>query len=229
MNGHRLRALAVLIVLTLCAVLGRWMQPTDYLVNHETKLDLEKIFPSRFGSWTVDTNQPAAIVSPDVQAMLDELYNQVLTRTYVDDQGNRIMLSVAYGGDQSDATRAHRPDICYPAQGFEILDSGDAHVDLPQQTLRVRHMTARLGARVEPVTFWFVVGDHVAVSGQDQKLAELRYSLRGMIADGMLVRVSSIDRDTDAAYALQARFIQQLQGAFDAAWVPRVFGGHAAN
>jgi len=229
MTRHRLRALAVLIVLSLCAVLGRWMQPTDYLVNHEAKIELEKIFPSKFGNWAIDTNQPAGIVSPDVQAMLDELYKQVLTRTYVDDQGNRIMLSVAYGGDQSDATRAHRPDVCYPAQGFEILDSADAHVELPQRILPVRHMTARLGGRIEPVTFWFVVGDHVAVSGQDQKFAELRYSLRGMIADGMLVRVSSIDRDTGAAYALQARFIQQLQGAFDAAWVPRVFGAVATK
>jgi len=224
MTGHRIRALVVLVVLTSFALLGLCMLPTESLASQQEKIELEKVFPSKFGEWRIDVNQPASIVSPDVQAMLDELYNQVLTRTYVDDQGNRIMLSVAYGGDQSDATRAHRPDICYPAQGFEILDSQDAQVDLFNRVLPVRHMTARLGPRVEPVTFWFVVGDRVALSGQDQKFAELRYSLRGVIADGMLVRVSSIDRDTDAAYAMQARFIKQMREAFDPNWAPRVFG-----
>jgi len=224
MTIHRVRALAIFVILGLCSLLGHWMLPTDHLADHQAKIDLEQVFPTKFGGWSVDTSQPVSIVSPDVQEMLDHLYNQVLTRTYVDDRGDRIMLSVAYGGDQSDATRAHRPDVCYPAQGFEILDGADAQVEFPQDVLRVRHMTARLGPRIEPVTFWFVVGDRVALSGQDQKLAEMRYSLRGTIADGMLVRVSSIDRDTASAYALQAGFIRQLRAAFDPAWAPRVFG-----
>jgi hypothetical protein len=63
----------------------------------------------------------------------------------------------------------------------------------------VRHMASKLAQRHEPVTFWFVVGEHVAVSGQQQKIAQLRYGVQGLIPDGMLVRVSSIDRDTEAA------------------------------
>ena len=201
------------------------MRPTIHLADSERKVELETVFPASFGNWHVDTNMPIGIVSPDVQAMLSKLYNQTLSRTYVNRDGQRIMLSVAYGGDQSDASRAHRPDVCYPAQGFEVLSIGRSLLELPDGTLPVERMVAKLGPRVEPITFWFAIGSYVAVSGQDQKIAQLRYGLRGLIPDGMLVRVSSIDNDEKAAYALQADFVRQMQQAFDPSWVPRVFGG----
>jgi hypothetical protein len=107
--------------------------------------------PSKaFGDWRIDTNMPVSIVSPDVEAQLKSLYAQTVSRTYVGPQGERIMLSVAYGGDQSDATRAHRPDVCYPAQGFDILSNSDAGIRVGQAELPVRHMLAKLGQRLEP-------------------------------------------------------------------------------
>ena len=225
MKAVRLRAFIVLFCMACATVLGHWMRPTIHLADSERKVDLESIFPKTFGNWQIDAYIPVAIVSPDVQAMLNELYNQTLSRTYVNNKtGQRVMLSVAYGGDQSDASRAHRPDVCYPAQGFDVLSIGRSLLNLSDGTLPVERMVAKLGPRVEPITFWFAVGDYVAVSGQDQKLAQLRYGLRGLIPDGMLVRVSSIDSDEKAAYALQADFVRQMHEAFDPSWVPRVFG-----
>ena len=224
MTSSRLRAFIVLLCMAGATVLGHSMRPTIHLADSERKVELETLFPASFGSWHVDTQVPVAIVSPDVQAMLNKLYNQTLSRTYVNRDGQRIMLSVAYGGDQSDAARAHRPDVCYPAQGFEILSIGRSMLQLPDGTLPVERMVAKQGARIEPITFWFAIGDYVAVSGQDQKIVQLRYGLRGLIPDGMLVRVSSIDNDEEAAYALQADFVRQMQQAFDTSWVPRVFG-----
>jgi len=224
MNGVRLRALAIALCLACAGVLGHVIRPTHHLSDMGPKIDLETMFPRNFGDWQMDTRMPVAIVSPDVQAKLDALYNQLLSRSYVNSRGDRIMVSVAYGGDQSDGTRAHRPDVCYPAQGFEILEKKHVSLQLAGRGLPVEHMLAKLGARVEPVTFWFTIGDHVAVSGTDQKLKQMRYGLQGVIPDGMLVRVSSIDPEADHAYALQAEFIRQMQAAFDPAWMPRVFG-----
>ena len=48
------------------------------------------------------------------------------------------------------------------------------------------------------------------MSGLDKRLAEIRHGLRGEIVDGMLVRVSSINIDTAAAFALQDQFIRDL-------------------
>lgn len=229
LNPVRRRALFIALLLASMSVLAHVTRPTVYLADRHAKVDLESLFPKAFGDWRLDTNMPATIISPDVEAMLKSLYAQTVSRTYVGPRGERIMLSVAYGGDQSDATRAHRPDVCYPAQGFDILANGDASVDVGGAQLPVRHMFAKLGQRFEPVSFWFVVGDEVAVSGQQQKIAQLRYGLRGLIPDGMLVRVSSIDTDADAGYRLQNRFIAEMRQAMSVEARRRVFGAALAG
>lgn len=221
----RLRALFVALLLVCASGLAHVTRPTVHLADQRGKVDIETLFPTSFGGWRLDTSMPVSIVSPDVEALLKTLYAQTVSRTYVGKGGERIMLSVAYGGDQSDATRAHRPDVCYPSQGFDILSNVDSRIDVGQTELPVRHMLAKLGQRIEPVTFWFVVGEHVAVSGQQQKLAQLRYGVRGVIPDGMLVRVSSIDADADSAYRTQARFIADMRAAMPQSARLRVFGG----
>jgi len=225
----RLRALFAALLLLSASVLAHVTKPTVHLADQRAKVELETLFPKSFGDWRIDTSMPVSIVSPDVEAQLKSLYAQTVSRTYVGPQGERIMLSVAYGGDQSDATRAHRPDVCYPVQGFDILSNVDARVDVGQAELPVRHMFAKQGQRHEPVTFWFVVGEYVALSGQQQKLAQLRYGVRGVIPDGMLVRVSSIDPNAAAAYQVQARFIADMRAAMPQPARLRVFGSAAAG
>lgn len=225
----RVRALFAALVLASASGAAHIAKPTVHLADQYAKVELESLFPVAFGGWRIDPNQPVGIISPDVAALLSKLYAQTLTRTYVGPAGERIMLSVAYGGDQSDATRSHRPDVCYPAQGFNIVANANASIEVGDgKRLDVRHMYATLGSRHEPVTFWFVVGEEVAVTGSQQKLAQLRYGMRGLIPDGMLVRVSSIDPDPAAGYRTQARFIADMRQAMPAASRSRVMGSDLA-
>jgi EpsI family protein len=212
MNATRWRA-ALLFVLMVVAFAGAqaW-RPTAHLADTRPRIQLEQLFPVQVGDWRVDDRLPVQLVSPDTQAMLNAIYNQTLSRTYVNPRGERIMLSVAYGGDQSDATRAHRPEVCYPAQGFQIMSGANGLVALEGGPLTVRQLVARQGSRNEPITYWITVGERTTITGTQQKLAQLSYSSRGVIPDGMLVRVSSIDTDAAAAFALQARFVQALAG-----------------
>ncbi|RTL24196.1 MAG: EpsI family protein [Burkholderiales bacterium] len=212
-SGVRLRALLATVLLLSASALAVVTKPTKHLADLRPKVDLEQVFPESFNGWKQDPNLPVTIVSPDQAALIKLLYAQLVTRTYIGPNGERIMLSVAYGGDQTDATRAHRPDVCYPVQGFQIASNEDATLSVGNGELPVRHMFAKLGQRHEPVTFWFVVGEHVAVSGPQQKYAQLRYGFRGLIADGLLMRVSSIDQDPEAGYRLQTRFINDLYAA----------------
>jgi EpsI family protein len=225
----RLRALFAALLLVSASGLAHVAKPTVHLADQHAKVDLETVFPKAFGAWRLDTNLPVGIVSPDVEALLKTLYAQTVSRTYVGPSGERIMLSVAYGGDQSDATRAHRPDVCYPSQGFDIVANQNTSIDIGGAQLPVRHMYAKMAQRHEPVTFWFVVGEHIAVTGQQQKLAQLRYGMRGIIPDGMLVRVSSINPDTEAAYRQQARFIADMRAAMPQSARLRVFGSALAS
>lgn len=219
---------AVVLAMALAALAGAhaW-RPTAHLADTRPKVNLETLFPKSFGGWALDERMPVQLISPDTQAMINKIYNQTLSRTYVNRQGERIMLSVAYGGDQSDATRAHRPEVCYPAQGFQIMSSRDAAVDIGSGHLRLRQLVSRQGARNEPISYWITVGDRITITGTEQKLAQLSYSLRGVIPDGMLVRVSSIDGDPSRAYQMHQAFITELAGAIQPGLRPFVVGKSA--
>ena len=213
MTTQRIKAAVVLVLMMLAFAGAQAWRPTLHLSDSRPKVVLETLFPSSLDGWTVDDRMPVQLVSPDTQAILSKIYNQTLSRTYVNAFGDRVMLSVAYGGDQSDGTRAHRPEVCYPAQGFQVTHEAKSSLTLAGSPLYVRRLVAKLGGRVEPITYWVIVGEKIALSGTEQKLAQLGYSIRGLIPDGMLVRVSTIDTDPTKAYALQDAFIEKLASA----------------
>lgn len=220
----RWRAFVVALLMLASAAAAVLARPTRHLADTLGKPDLETLFPVRFADWRLDANMPVVLPSPDVQAQLDKIYNQVLARTYVNSKGQRIMLSVAYGGDQSDGTSAHRPEVCYPAQGFAILSNQAAALNIDGLHLPVRRLVSRLGAREEPITYWIAVGGKAVTTGIQQKLAQMRYGLEGIIADGMLMRISSIDPVPARAFALQDAFLTDLARAVEPRSRPRVFG-----
>ena len=224
MTSTRLRALLVFCVIVVTVGVAHWMRPTVYMTDLLGKPNLETRFPERFGDWRIDARAAMVQPSPETQALLNSIYNQTLTRTYVNATGDRIMLSVAYGGDQSDGTRAHVPEVCYPAQGFQITAKANGQLKLANRLVAVRQLMTNMGTRNEPVTYWLVVGDQVTVSRTDQKLAQFRLGLKGLIPDGMLVRVSNIDANMTHGYQLQAAFLSELADAIPEASRDRVFG-----
>lgn len=224
MTMLRWRAVVVLGLMLATAALSVWMTPTIYLSDKLGKPDLVALFPKEFGSWRTDANAAMVMPSPETQALLDSIYNQTLTRTYINERGYRIMLSVAYGGDQSDATRAHMPEVCYPAQGFQITANESGQMTLDNRSVAVRRLMSTYGTRNEPITYWMVVGDRVSLSRTDQKLAQFSLGLKGYIPDGMLVRVSSIDDRPAHGYQEQEAFLKELVAAVPADGRDRVFG-----
>jgi EpsI family protein len=224
MTPSRRHALAVGIASLAAAGCAHWWRPTQRLADTLPKFNLETAFPKTFDGWVVDDRMPVQLVSPDQKAVLDQIYSQTLSRTYVSREGERIMLSVAYGGDQSDATRAHRPEVCYPAQGFQIQGDHNGSIQLSDRRLHARQLVAVQGGRVEPITYWVMVGNRVASSGTEQKLQQLAYSTKGLIPDGMLVRISNISPDTELSYMLHQRFAQQLARSLRAPELDRIFG-----
>ncbi len=226
----RRKAMTFLVLAGAAVGAANILRPRKRLVEGRAAIQLENVFPKIFSGWRVDDRMPVQLVSPDTQALLDKIYSQTLSRTYVDASGERMMLSVAYGGDQSDATRSHRPEVCYPAQGFQIKSSSQGVVALKDGTrLPVRRLVTSLGNRVEPLTYWVVVGDQVVLSGTGQKLAQLHYGMRGVVPDGMLVRVSSIDLNTVRALAVQDEFVRDLAQALAPDWQTSVFGSNTAR
>lgn len=188
-------------------------RPTAKVAEQGPRLSLATMIPQQFGHWRDEPEPSAEVVNPQTQALLDKLYSQVLSRTYVDGEGNRVMLSVAYGGDQREGLRAHKPEVCYPAHGFSLGRSEPLRLETAYGTIAARRMLASQGARQEPVIYWLTIGNR-SVDGQiAEKLEEMRFGLTGRIPDGLLFRVSSIDADPERALRVQTDFVRQLLAA----------------
>ncbi|PZP27774.1 MAG: EpsI family protein [Roseateles depolymerans] len=201
------------------SVLGTSLRPRTFLADTKPAIELTAIFPAQFGAWKIDPSIIPLQPSPDLQQALDESYSETLSRTYVRPDGKRIMLSVAYGRNQHKGMNWHRPEICYPAQGIPIsVPTSRADMSFAGRPLPISRLVAANQSRIEPISYWVVVGDRVTSFGRAHKLVSLEYGLRGYIPDGMLVRVSSINKEVDEAFADQREFItDMLQGMSPAA------------
>ncbi|MTV41910.1 exosortase-associated protein EpsI, B-type [Duganella radicis] len=215
----RNKAFTVSVVLGLLMVtasgLTKVMTPSQKMADTQPKFKLETLIPTQFGDWRIDPTLVPLAVDPDTQARLDAIYNQTLSRTYINRDGQRVMLSIAYGGDQSDNMGGHYPETCYTAQGFQVQHSAPGSVSTPYGAIPVKRLYAVSGQRHEPITYWITIGNRAAHPGMEQRLTRLRYGLTGMIADGMLVRVSTIGTDEPAAYGAQEQFINAMLGSLD--------------
>jgi len=207
--------LASLMILT--SVGGIAARPSAKAADRGNAISLETAVPRQFGTWTELPQSTAVVVNPQTQQLLDKIYSQVLTRTYVDGSGARIMLSLAYGDDQRGGDlQAHMPEVCYPAQGFKLHSNVAGTVQTAFGDIPVKRLSTSLGPRLEPVTYWFTMGDRAVQTGFDKRLVQLRLALTGQIPDGLLFRISSIDENPAHAFEQQNRFVNDLLQAVSA-------------
>lgn len=200
----------LLLVMLAASAIALAMTPTTKIADQSPKPDLETMIPKQFGVWKLDEAIVPIKVSPDVQANLDRIYNQTLSRTYINSTGERVMLSIAYGGDQSVSLQVHRPDVCYAAQGFQVSQMVKDFARTVTGQVPVMHMVASQGQRTEPITYWITVGNTAVRGGWEQKLAKVRYGLTGKVPDGILVRVSNISSDAPDSYRLHEGFVNDM-------------------
>ncbi len=197
-------------LMLLVAVLSNLLIPTIYLADERTPINLEKMVPASFGEWKVLPYVSAQVVNPEQQDTLEKIYSETLTRTYISPQGYQVMLSIAYGKNQKKGLELHKPEVCYPAQGFELVSKMASTLDLSGKPIATTRLVTTLGPRHEPVTYWTVVGDQITTGTWSKRWTETRYGLDNRIPDGMLVRVSSIDKNTGGAYDVHAKFAAAL-------------------
>ena len=236
-GGDLRRALVLSAAMVGAAGLAAWMMPSQFLADQAEPASptdparrsgrdkLAAIVPREFAQWQVDRSIIPVPPSPDLQRVLDATYDETLARTYRNAQGQRVMLSMAYGRNQHKGMNTHRPEICYPAQGFKLLSPGaPGHLGPRARSLPVTRLVAGLGPRIEPITYWLLVGEHITPFGYAQRWLAIQYGLRGLIPDGVLVRVSSIDADSARAYAVHEHFITELLAALPPQHLSRLIG-----
>lgn len=213
MIAMRAQFLIIGIAMLLAAGMAIAMKPKPKPQSEIQRLSLEDMVPQTFGTWAIDASIMPIMPSPDVQANLDKIYDQILSRTYIDQQGRRVMLTITYGGQQTDQLKAHRQEVCYTAQGFKVQNIFQENLNVEGAAIPVTRMFAVKDSRKEPVTYWFTMGDEVVFSRAERMLVQLKYGISGQIPDGFLIRVSTIDPDAKHAYGVHLQFINDMLGA----------------
>lgn len=204
------RQIAIFLTCIFTAAICYLITPNKQLAS-DYPVNIEKLIPLAIPGWSeLNDAQVQIVASPELEKKVNSIYSQVVSRRYVSADGHIIMLSVAYTKDQRDNSgqQSHKPEICYPAQGFEILNRNK--VVLSGSKTPVVQLETVNQDRFEDVTYFITIGNVVVDGNIQTKIAQMKYGLRGYIPDGLIFRVSSVDRDTARAFKLQEQFIYEL-------------------
>lgn len=204
---------AIFFVMSLVVVIvSDYLKPNKYL-GTESPINIAKVIPAQFGDWSSTDNSSSIVQNPELSQLVDSIYSQVINRVYVNNKtGTSIMLSVAYTENQSDDSKqqSHKPDICYPAQGFTLTNRENISIDFGDHHLSAKQMVATLNERIEPMIYWTMHGKYSANNIFESKKAQLLYSKEGFIPDGVIFRVSYVLNNRNVEYSDLLSFIHEL-------------------
>ena len=218
MNRIRMFSWGWAVAMLAAIGLGHLMTPTTSM-SPPGAVDLEAMVPKQFGGWTY---VPSAVTQVDLSVKRDgdegsntRVYDQVLMRTYRNPQGQSVMLALAWGRQQRQEVKIHRPELCYIAQGFRIESSRPLE-GLGDGSVRGTTLLTASTRRFEPVIYWVRIGDTLSSNAWQTRLYILREGIAGRIPDGILVRTSQAMRNAsqvEASLEVQRQFLADLVAA----------------
>lgn len=213
-----LRSSIVAILLMAIAAAGLLLRPSINAAVPDP--NLEQTVPERFGDWHMLPNPlvQASVITKGATST-DQPYDEIVSRTYVNGRGDMVMLALAYGKNQRQEVKVHRPELCYPAQGFKVLSVKPGVFDGVRSPVNGRDVTGQRmvvdgrGTR-EVVSYWIRIGDTYSGSPWRIRWQIMQEGLQGRMTDGILVRVSqrvaSNDADPAPTHALLESFAKDL-------------------
>lgn len=198
------------------AIAAEVFAPRQLMARTTASQSLETVIPKQFGTWKL-VPEISPVKPVDLEAYVQppdplsaKVYSQEVARGYTDGAGHIIMLMVAYGPVQNYKLKAHRPEICYTANGFRVSDKNSSILDYSGGSLKITRLIAERESRFEPITYWMKIGNDISNGVVDNQISRLKYGLRGILPDGALFRVSTIGLPKDASFKLQDQFIKDL-------------------
>lgn len=86
-------------------------------------------------------------------------------------------------------------------------------IDPSGAKLPVMKLVATRGLRIEPITYWVMMGDTAVRGHLEQFFARLKYGMTGKIPYGILIRVSTISANEAQSYRTEEKFVRDMLGA----------------
>lgn len=233
MAAHLVIARRDIIIGAACAAAaaaGTALKPRRHVSLLAEGESLSDIVPAKFGAWrSEDVGDPMAINGPETLSA--RLYNQLVSRAYVNDETQAsVLMLLAYGGQQTDELQLHRPEVCYPAFGFTLLKNEETTLDLAKGVaVPARRILADGNSRKEGVIYWTRMGEYLPASGGQQREDRFRIALQGIIPDGLLSRFSTVTSGSDNAWDNLESFVGALVAAVPAKHRKVLIGTERAN
>ena len=193
------------------AVLGYALKPKHFVSLLKPGQRVDHLIPRAFQGWTSqDVSDQFAPQTKD--SLMARLYGETVGRIYQDAMtGTRVVVLIAHGDVQSNELQLHRPEVCYPAFGFEIARTFAFELPLAGNVkLPARFMSARSPDHDETVVYWTRLGEEFPTNGGDQRMDRLSAALHGNVPDGILARFSIAGAGSDSAFVSLKTFIGQM-------------------
>lgn len=207
------KSMLVALLLILAAILSIVLTPRTHSV--EITPDLDKIIPIQFGDWRQIADPFTQVgLTTGRNDLVNQLYDKVVMRTYANKDGDKVMLAIAYAREQKQDIKIHRPEVCYVAQGFQLLNKTNNTINtLSAKPIKAQRLLVRNQTRYETISYWVRIGDDYPTGGMSARLKILHDGLKGKVLDGVLVRASTAISDpslADAAFEKQENFLKEL-------------------
>jgi EpsI family protein len=190
---------------------AEFLRPRRKIVLMPEGAKLTDIVPATFAGWS--SGEGGDIVVPRTEGSLaSTLYSDQLARSYHDTVATdpEVMVLVAYGAAQSDLLQLHRPEVCYPAIGFEIIDRRFMDIGKGNRRIPAVGLTARAGSRVEDIVYWTRLGDALPRTASEQRADRLESAMQGYIGDGVLFRASAARTSDEPLFGQLTGFLEAL-------------------
>lgn len=170
---------------------------------HKEKLD--DLFPKKVLNWECEGNE--GLVLPPQDQLRDRIYNSLLTRYYSSPTNLPVMLLIAYSRTQDGVLQVHRPEVCYPAAGYELLDNHFEPLAVGRGlTVPAHFISTRSSSRHEQLIYWTRIGNAFPTRWWEQHVAVAQENLIGRVPDGMLIRISTAATSDKEAIAVLRQF-----------------------
>jgi EpsI family protein len=173
------------------------------------KKDFDAWMPRKVGPWEFVT--ASGVVLPPPDELSDRLYDNLVSRVYQAADLPVVMVVLAYNNAQDGVLQLHRPEVCYPAGGYELTPTRNVMLETPNRKIPANFFTAKGYDRTEQVLYWTRVGSRFPLSWREQRLRVAEANLNGEIPDGMLARVSVISNDPVQALEVMQKFVAGLE------------------
>jgi EpsI family protein len=174
------------------------------------KQKLGSLIATQVGPWRY-TSPAGVIVAREDEGEPVDGYDQVLTRVYDAPGLPSIMLLLAYGSTQGGSLQLHRPETCYPGQGFKLSDFSELnYAFLPGQEVHARRFTASRDDRIERIVYWTRISRTFPRNTAEEYAAIFGGVFNGVIPDGLLVRISTLGGDIAESDAAISQFAHDM-------------------